>query len=119
MLARRGERATREVRKVSFEALASVLCAASLCLALVFIGFVRHSNDEAVREVHAASGLDSASAVTEVKELEEPVPSVKVSQGVMPAYLQIDSRWAGIAYAGGTIVWREAVWWSPGSVVQW
>lgn len=103
MLARRGEHASREVRKVSFEALASVLCAASLCFTLGFIGFVRHSNDEAVREVHAVSGVDSDDALTVVKEPEEPASSVKVYQGVMPAYLQVDSRWAGIAYAGGTI----------------
>lgn len=103
MLARRGEHASREVRKVSFEALASVLCAASLCFTLGFIGFVRHSNDEAVREVHAASGVDSDDVLTVVKEPEEPASSVKVYQGVMPAYLQVDSRWAGIAYAGGTI----------------
>lgn len=103
MLFRRGEHASREVCKVSFEALASVLCAASLCFTLSFIGFVRHSNDEAVREVRAASDVDSNDALTIIKEPVEPVSSVKVSQGVMPAYLQIDSRWAGIAYAGGTI----------------
>lgn len=103
MLARMGEHASREVCKVSFEALASVLCAASLCFTLGFIGFVRHSNDEAVREVRAASSVDSLDALTVVMEPDKPVHSVNVSKGVMPAYLQIDSRWAGIAYAGGTI----------------
>lgn len=103
MLARRVEHASSEVRKVSLKALASVLCAASLCFTLSFIGFVRHSNDEAVREVRAASSVDSFDALTVAKEPEEPASSVKVSQGVMPAYLQVDSRWAGIAYAGGTI----------------
>lgn len=68
MLARRGEHVSREVSKVSFEALALVLCAASLCFTLGFIGFVRYSNDEAVREVRAASGVDSDDALTVVKE---------------------------------------------------
>ncbi len=78
----------------------SVLCAASLCLAIGLAGFVLHADDEAASEAASSSSLGSPGAVTEVKE---PLTDTSVSKGVMPAYLQVDSRWAGIAYAGGTI----------------
>ena len=106
---RRGKHASGKASKTAFFSrisvlhAASVLCAASLCLVIGLFGFVLHADDEAAVEVNSNLGMAGTGAVTEVKEPEELLPGTSVSKGVMPAYLQVDSRWAGIAYAGGTI----------------
>lgn len=106
---RRGKHASGKASKTALVSRAfishavSVLCAASLCFAIGLAGFVLHADDEAAVEVNSNTGVAGTGAVTEVKEPEEPSPDASMSNGVMPAYLQVDSRWAGIAYAGGTI----------------
>lgn len=89
-----------EASKTKKKVTTSMFCFTILCLSL-FSMYCRSA--EAVCQLYDTSCIDSFSTVAKAASEKMLKQASSKLKGTMPVYLQTDSRWAGIAYAGGTI----------------